>query len=207
MTVGIYAGFGFFRFVGEPGRGITELEVGMEFGGYFGLTLGPLRGEVKLVAGLHFKKDDSGVLIEGYFLCEGRVQLWFIMISARFYMGIRSQGGYVEGRCTVSYEIKLGCFFKLSFQATYSKKIAGASPANNGSASSSGSIQSLSATQNRQISAQSLSADVLRQRASVQAFLSRPAHEQVQAIRNPVKRQVAPLSKNEWRDYLNSYTD
>jgi len=131
LSVGIYTGLFYFIVIGNPKQGITTIEVSIEFGGYFGLSLGPLRGEVKLVVGLYYRKDQSGVTIEGYFLCEGRVKLWFIMITARFYMGVRSKGGYVEGRCTVSYEIRLGRFFKRSFTANYYKKVAGASPGNN----------------------------------------------------------------------------
>jgi len=135
LSVGIYTGLFYFIVIGNPKEGITTIEVSIEFGGYFGLNLGPLRGEVKLVVGLYYKKDRTGVVIEGYFLCEGRVKLWFIMITARFYMGVRSQGAYVEGRCTVSYEIRLGRFFKRSFSATYYKKLAGATPGNNQSGS------------------------------------------------------------------------
>jgi hypothetical protein len=181
VSVGIYAGFGFFSLIAEPRNGITEIEVGLEFGGYYGLTIGPLRGEVKLVVGLYYKKTRSEVIIEGYFLCEGRVQLWFIMINARFYMGVRSQGNYVEGRCTVSYEIRLGCFFKLSFQASYYKKIAGASPGNNGGGSSMA--------------------------RSLNAFDSVNVNDNAEQeeIINPVKRNVKRLTRRDWEEFINSY--
>ncbi|UAY53244.1 coiled-coil domain-containing protein [Ferruginibacter albus] len=193
MAVGIYAGFGFFGLIAEPKRGITEIEIGFEFGGYFGLSLGPLRGEVKLVVGLYYKKDDTGITIEGYFLCEGRVQLWFVMINARFYMGIKSQNNYVEGRCTVSYEIKLGCFFKLSFQASYYKKIAGATPGNDASDGNQQNAQLVSHA------AMLLPVDKRR------GLVNMDSTDSLNRSQNTIKRTVIPLSKKEWLDYLQSY--
>lgn len=191
ITVGIYAGFGFFAIRAEPKNGIKELEIGMEFGGYFGLSLGPMRGEVKLVVGLYYKKDSSGVVMEGYFLCEGRVKLWFLMITARFYMGVRSQGNYVEGRCTVTYEIRLGRFFKKSFEATYYKKIAGASPGNNQSASRA------AAAQLHQLAAPLASFVTSNMSVAQQQTL----------VQNNVKRNAVPLSRDDWNSFLNSYID
>jgi hypothetical protein len=193
MAVGIYAGFGFFGIKAEPKRGITEIEIGFEFGGYFGLSLGPLRGEVKLVVGLYYKKDKTGVTIEGYFLCEGRVQLWFVMINARFYMGIKSQNNYVEGRCTVSYEIKLGCFFKLSFQASYYKKLAGATPGNDTSGSNQSNTQLVS------------NAVMMLPQKDQHGFVNMNSAALLDKTHNTTERMVLPLSKDEWRDYLNTY--
>jgi hypothetical protein len=202
MTVGIYAGFGFFAMIAEPKRGITSIEIGFEFGGYFGLSLGPLRGEVKMVVGLYYKKDDSGVIIEGYFLCEGRVQLWFVMINARFYMGVRSQNNYVEGRCTVSYEIKLGCFFKLSFQASYYKKLAGATPGNDGNGNANAQRAQLSNFNGTSLA--ELAANNV-------AFKGKKANELSQILWNEsqgtVQRKVKPVSKTDWANYINSYID
>ncbi len=196
LTVGIYAGFGFFGLIAEPKHGITEIEIGFEFGGYFGLTLGPLRGEVKLVVGLYYKKDASGVTIEGYFLCEGRVKLWFIMILARFYMGVRSQGGYVEGRCTVTYEVSLGSFFKKSFTATYYKKIAGSSPGNSGSGGSGAALAQNNAVPNGQHNF--LPGGILA---------NTKASGQPETTENPEARIVHQLSLNDWENFINSYTD
>lgn len=190
LSVGIYTGLFYFLVIGNPKQGITTIEVSIEFGGYFGLSLGPLRGEVKLVVGLYYRKDPTGVIMEGYFLCEGNVKLWFVMVTARFYMGVRSQGNYVEGRCTVSYEISLGRFFKRSFSATYYKKIAGASP--NNSQSANGIMR-----YNSTVKAQSGS-EVNDQKLIEQ--LSR-------SIENPIKRKIKPLSPAEWETFINSYVD
>ncbi len=194
ISVGIFAGFGFFSIQAEPKKGITNLEVGLEFGGYFGLSLGPLRGEVKLVVGLYYKKDSTGVLIEGYFLCEGRVKLWFIMITARFYMGVRSQGGYVEGRCTATFEVSLGAFFKLSFTATYYKKIAGSSPGNNQSPAFIAAIQKRALSHART----SRPGDVLSENTYEQKLAT---------VKNPIKRTAIPLSNKQWEAFLETYID
>ncbi|MEM6517435.1 MAG: hypothetical protein AAF688_14735 [Bacteroidota bacterium] len=190
LAVGIYTGLFYFLVIGNPKDGITTIIVSIEFGGYFGLSLGPLRGEVKLVVGLYYRKDLSGVVMEGYFLCEGRVKLWCFMVSARFYMGVRSQGSYVEGRCTVSYKIKISSLIKRKFSTTYYKKMAGATPANNQSASAAKSILKYS---------------------EINGLTNKISDEQrlniKRKIDNPVKRIVTPLNESEWQIFINSYID
>ncbi|MCE7070883.1 hypothetical protein LZG74_11250 [Dyadobacter sp. CY327] len=200
LSVGIYTGFFHFFVIGNPKQGITLIEVSIEFGGYFGLSLGPLRGEVKLAVGLYYRKDQTGVTIEGYFLVEGRVKLWFIMITARFYMGVKSQGGYVEGRCTVSYEIRLGRFFKRSFSASYYKKLAGAQPANN----NSGSIQKAFETYEKVNGISVLSLGSLSVETETLKKHKRAFDEELAA---PVERFVKPLTQTEWDTFINSYID
>jgi hypothetical protein len=137
ISVGIFAGFGYFEILAEPGKGVTELAIGMEFGGYFGISIGPLSGHIKLAVGMAYIKNPvDGIIIEGYFVCEGGAKLWFIMVSVRFYMGVRSQNNVMEGRCSVSFSLRLGPFFELSFSSTYHKRISGASPANTSSSGS-----------------------------------------------------------------------
>lgn len=183
ITAGVYAGFGFFSIKAEPKTGLKEIEVGLEFGGFYGLSLGPIRGEVKLVVGLYYRKALSIVIIEGYFLCEGRVKLWWVTISARFYMGIKSQGGYVEGRCTVTYEVRLSRFYKRSFRATYYKKLAGAGPGSqrSGNESSNFYINALSASGSEE--------------------------QKLLDIKNPSDRIIEPLDLKEWTIFINSYSD
>lgn len=185
LSVGVYTGLFYFIVIGNPKDGITVIEVSIEFGGYFGLNLGPLRGEVKLVVGLYYRKDPTGVIIEGYFLCEGRVKLWFVMVTARFYMGVRSRGSYVEGRCTVSYEIRISRFFKRSFDATYYKKLAGASPGNN----QSGASQRLLAKY------MAINAGALDKSVNADSF------------ENSEERKTRPLTQKEWEKFINSYID
>jgi hypothetical protein len=189
---GIYAGFGYFSVAAEAVRGITAMEVALEFGGYYGLSLGPLRGEVKMAVGLFYRKDTSGVIIEGYFICEGRAKLWFVMISVRFYMGVRSQGSYVEGRCTVTYSVRLGRFFKKSFTASYYKKVAGAAPANNqrNNQQSERTIVKYAELGNH------------NKLSSVQKsnFLSNDYYNQYERI-------VEEMDLNEWQEFINSYID
>lgn len=191
LSVGIYTGLFYFFVQGNPKDGLTTIEVNLEFGGYFGLSLGPLRGEVKLVVGLYYRKDPLGVTIEGYFLCEGQCKLWFVMIAARFYMGVLSRGNYVEGRCTVSYEVKLGAFFKLSFTATFYKKLAGAS-----------SGPGLSSGARKKSSAPLLSSSPKRSLPS--ATIVSP---EIPTEQNPVKRSTRSMTLNEWDTFLNSYFD
>lgn len=193
IVAGIYAGFGYFSLTAEPKRGITAMEVALEFGGYFGLSLGPLRGEVKLAVGLFYRKDRTGVIIEGYFICEGRAKLWFMMISVRFYMGVRSQGNYVEGRCTVTYSIRFSRFFKRSFTASYYKKLAGAAPANN-QRNQEQNDRAIAKYVEPEGSNRNLSA------AQKNNFLSLDYYNQYQ-------REVREMDLGEWREFMNSFID
>jgi hypothetical protein len=126
ISAGIYAGFGFFGLVGDPKRGIVGIDCALEAGAWLGISLGPLiSGELKLAFGFRYTRNDSGVRLEGYVVAEGRLKVWILEISARIYLGVVSENSYVEGQCTVSYEVKLG-FISKSFSGTFHQKIAGA---------------------------------------------------------------------------------
>lgn len=131
ITAGIYAGFGFFTLVGEPKKGIVEIDVALEAGAWAGIRIGPISGEVKLAFGFRYTKTEFMVRLEGYVVAEGRLTVWILEVSARIYLGIISENSYVEGRCTVSYSVKLG-FLKKRFSGSFYKKIAGAKSANGG---------------------------------------------------------------------------
>jgi hypothetical protein len=125
VAAGVYGGC-FFCAVGlDPQRGMRSIEMAFEMGAYVGISLGPISGSVKFMVGLYFKKDDSGVTMEGYFIAEGTLSVWILSVSARLYMYVRSQNSTVTGGCTVSYSVKLG-FISKSFSGSYSKTLAGA---------------------------------------------------------------------------------
>jgi hypothetical protein len=130
IAAGIYAGFGFFGLVGEPKRGIVEMDAALEAGAWKGISIGPISGEVKLAFGFRYTRSDARVRLEGYIVAEGRLSVWIIEVSARIYLGVVSENSYVEGRCTVTYSAKLG-FIKKSFSGTFHQKIAGAKSNNN----------------------------------------------------------------------------
>jgi hypothetical protein len=129
IAAGIYAGFGFFGLVGEPKRGIVEMDAALEAGAWIGISIGPISGEVKLAFGFRYTRNDAGVRLEGYIVAEGRLSVWIIEVSARIYLGVVSENSYVEGQCTVTYSAKLG-FVSKSFSGTFHQKIAGAQSKN-----------------------------------------------------------------------------
>eukprot|EP01132_Coremiostelium_polycephalum_P013528 gene13528-16479_t len=130
IAAGIYAGFGFFSIGASPKRGIVEIDCALEAGAWAGISIGPIRGEVKLAFGFRYTKNDFGVRLEGYIVAEGRLSVWIIEVNARIYLGIISVNSYVEGMCTVTYSAKLG-FIRKSFSGTFRKHIAGAARQNN----------------------------------------------------------------------------
>lgn len=142
IAVSIYGGCFFCALTMEAKRGIVGIEMAMEMGAYVGISLGPIKGEVKFMVGLYYKKDDSGVLMEGYFIAEGTLSVWVLSVSARLYMYVRSQNSTVTGGCTASYSVKLG-FIKKSFSGSYSKTIAGAENNSSGNRFSPSTISEL----------------------------------------------------------------
>lgn len=130
IAAGIYAGFGYFGLVGEPKRGIVEIDCALEAGVWKGISIGPISGEVKLAFGFRYTRNDFGVRLEGYIVAEGRLSVWILEVEARIYLGIISENSYVEGMCTVTYSVKLG-FMSKSFSGTFHQRIAGAKSNNN----------------------------------------------------------------------------
>jgi hypothetical protein len=124
VAAGVYGGAFFMSLTVTPTQGVVEIEMALEMGALLAFSLGPVRGFVRFMAGLYYLKRESLVVMEGYFIAEGILRVWFLQVSARLYMGIRSYGGYVEGKCTVSYSVKIG-FLRKSFSSTYVKQIAG----------------------------------------------------------------------------------
>lgn len=125
IAAGILGGGFYCALTAEPKRGLKAIEMALEMGAIFGIGLGPIKGEVRFMVGLFFKKDDSGVTMEGYFIAEGVLSVWIISVSARLYMYVRSKNSHVTGGCTASYSAKLG-FIRKTFSGSYSKTIAGA---------------------------------------------------------------------------------
>ena len=125
VAAGILGGAFYMSLTVTPTEGVVQIEMALEMGALLAFSLGPIRGEVRFMAGLYYLKRERQVVMEGYFIAEGNLKVWFIRVSARLYMGVRSYGSYVEGRCVVSYSVKIG-FLKKSFTASYVKTIAGA---------------------------------------------------------------------------------
>jgi len=125
VVAGIYGGGFYFSLTVSPNLGVVQVAMALEMGALMALNLGPIRGTVRFMAGLYYRKSTQGVLMEGYFIAEGILKVWIISVSARLYMAVRSYGSYVMGTCVVTYKVKVG-FLRRSFSARYTKTIAGA---------------------------------------------------------------------------------
>lgn len=71
IAAGIYAGFGFFGLVGDPKRGIIEMDAALEAGAWKGISIGPISGEVKLAFGFRYTRTEASVADEGYICARG----------------------------------------------------------------------------------------------------------------------------------------
>jgi hypothetical protein len=125
IAAGIYGGSFFCALTMDTKRGVIGTDTALEMGAYFGIRFGPFSGYVKFMVGLRYTRDDEGVTLIGYFIAEGSLSVWVITVSARLYMGIISHNSVTEGFCIASYSVKVG-FLKKTFEAGYSKRIAGA---------------------------------------------------------------------------------
>jgi hypothetical protein len=125
IAAGIYGGGFYCALTAQPKNGLKSIEMAIEMGAIVGIQMGPIKGEVRFMIGLFFRKDDTGVILEGYFVAEGVLSVWIISASAKLYMYVRSHNSYVTGGCKVTYSAKLG-FVRKSFTGSYSKKLAGA---------------------------------------------------------------------------------
>ncbi|OGX85082.1 hypothetical protein BEN47_15300 [Hymenobacter lapidarius] len=126
VAAGILGGKFYCSLSVSPTQGIVGIEMALEMGAILGFSLGPARGEVRFMAGLYYRKLNREVTMEGYFIAEGTLKVWIVSVSARLYMGVRSQGSYVEGKCLVSYSFRVG-IVKKGFSKVYKKQLAGAS--------------------------------------------------------------------------------
>lgn len=142
VAAGIWGGRGFFVIEATP-KYIRRIDMGMDYGGYFGLSLGIAQGEAFLMAGIRyvFKRDEmgeSGMEFYSIITCGGYVTVFgFITISVVFLLCLKyeSYAGYssLYGTASVTYSIKIG-FFKKSFSLTFSKRLAGSDNPNASSA-------------------------------------------------------------------------
>lgn len=120
LSVGIYAGFGYFSIKANPQDGIVELETALEGGAWAGINIGPIRGEVKLAFGFYFRKTANSTMLTGYFIAQGRLSVWIIRANATIYLGIYSENGNIVGVGYAKLSIKVG-FAKKSFSGSYKK--------------------------------------------------------------------------------------
>ncbi len=189
IAVGIYAGFGYFSIVGEPKRGVVEISTALEAGAWSAISIGPIKGEVKLAFGFSYTKNDFGVRLEGYIVAEGRLSVWIIQVCARIYLGIISENSYVEGRCTVTYSAKVG-FLKRSFSGTFHRKISGTKSNNSQDAGRAlgGFIESLCRVRSVK-SAADLAANVV----------------QLAATTNDPEVETTSVSYKSWSRFVNAF--
>lgn len=125
VSAGVYGGCFYCSAGIDPKHGIRTLEMALEMGAYLGISLGPIKGSVKFMVGLYYRRDDGSVTMTGYFVAEGTLSVWILSVSARLYMYVESKNSVVTGGCTVTYSVSLG-FIHKDFSGSYSKTIAGA---------------------------------------------------------------------------------
>jgi hypothetical protein len=176
IAAGIYGGCFYCALELEPKRGLISIDMALEMGAYIGIAFGPFRGHVKFMVGLHYKKDDNGVLLEGYLIAEGVLSVWIISVSARLYMGVRSQNSYVEGFCVASYSVRVG-WFKKTFTATYTKRVAGA--ANNAPSGGPGVGRGLGAGNGPELDVPAVAPEAEQTSSSIADLISQNAKRRI----------------------------
>lgn len=110
----IFGGQGYFLIIAEPKRGIVGLEVVLEFGAIYYLTLPGVNGEAYLVGGIYIKNYDGIFDIRGYLLCVGRLNIISLFsASVTFYLGLQSYNGGLKGACVIRVKKRFSKWFKI----------------------------------------------------------------------------------------------
>jgi hypothetical protein len=127
VSVGLFAGAGYFSITltTDPANAVLELEGVLEFGAHAALAIGPAHGEALAMGGVFLRRGPQGSVVEGYFRVCGQLDvLGLISISARFYVGLRYEGGVLTGNVEYRVEIQVG-FFKQGVTIGFSKRFSG----------------------------------------------------------------------------------
>jgi len=147
VTGAIWGGRGCLLIGLEPKRGIVYILLIIEVGVVLYLNIGVAEGIVYIFAGIYIKKEYDKVELKGYLTCGGALNiLGLITASVTFYMGLQGNGNYLEGYCTISYEIKICAFVKISISMSMYKRIYG-SPDNSQRSDSSNQLSTTGLTQ------------------------------------------------------------
>ncbi|WP_276088104.1 hypothetical protein [Pedobacter sp. JY14-1] len=126
VSAGIFGGRGCFQIGIDPKRGIVFILLVLEFGGVLLLNIGVARGMVYLFAGLYFRKDNDKIELRGYLVCGGELNiLRLVSASVVFNMGLRGDGNYAEGFCTVYYKIRISFLITIKVGLNLYKRIYG----------------------------------------------------------------------------------
>src|SRR5205085_1364671 len=100
----------------EPKRGIVSILLIIEAGAVLYLSIADIaKGMVYIFVGIYIRKEYDKIELKGYLTCGGVLDiLGLITASVTFYMGLQGNGNYLEGFCTISYEIKIAAFITIS---------------------------------------------------------------------------------------------
>jgi len=106
----------------------TSVSIGIDVGAHFGITLGPIAGEVgfSLGLGVEFFAEtgrSSSMAIILVFILEGSVSaLGFIDIYLRLMLELRYENGGLSGSGSLSVSIKICWCFTFEFSTSFTQK-------------------------------------------------------------------------------------
>ena len=121
LAFGIYGGGGFLQL--QLGLdGVQLLQGALEFGLVSSITIGPLKGDGFVVAGIYFRIAGSNSSVCGFVHAHGHMDIFgLISLDVDLYVCICYDSGVVRGTATFSVQVSI-LFFSESFslQASYS---------------------------------------------------------------------------------------
>jgi hypothetical protein len=130
LSFGIYGGGGFLQL--QLGLdGVQLLQGALEFGLVSSISIGPLKGEGFVVAGIYFRIAGSKSRVCGFVHAHGHMDIFgIISLDVDLYVGICYDNGNVSGTATFSVHVSI-LFFSETFtlQASYSFAGSGGSSA------------------------------------------------------------------------------
>ncbi|MCX7599454.1 MAG: hypothetical protein N2512_11415, partial [Armatimonadetes bacterium] len=130
LAVSLFGGGGFFALELTP-KEVALIEAAFEFGGSIAFDIGVASGGVYAMAGIYFRWETDGVLLEGYLRMGGHLSvLGLVTLSLEFYMSLtyEKSGGKtsVRGRAELTVEIEI-LFFTKSVTMEVERQFAGSS--------------------------------------------------------------------------------
>ncbi|HEY4336752.1 MAG TPA: hypothetical protein VGM89_12665 [Puia sp.] len=126
ISCSIFGGRGCFQLAVEPRNGVVLILLILEFGGVLLLSIGVADGMAYLFAGIYIRKEYDKVELRGYITCGGMLNiLGLITASVTFYLGLSGNGKYLEGSCTLQFEIKICAFVHISVGLSMYKRLYG----------------------------------------------------------------------------------
>jgi hypothetical protein len=188
ISAGIYGGGGFFQIGLEAKSGVYFISFGLGFSSIVDVNFFVASGKMKVFAGITMSKDQYSIEITAKLNCSGflKIPVSFVDISLTYEMGLRGNGNYLEGYLELEIKVKISIFLTIPVKFKMSKKLYG--------------------TNSNSKSALDLNAQGGRGSQGNKVLEGTNQNDEVSNyITNSIPNETINISKDNWREYIESY--